>query len=163
MTRRGRPAIGQARQRDMMLEDAIFFAEQGLTDLEIMRRQGYTNRESWLRCLTRAGLPKVGPQKNYQVSVRARLIGYVFEPAPLKHGTATGYSHGLCRCEDCRAWNRKRNKQQRARLHRTVPPAKVHGTENGYSNYGCRCDKCRMAMSVVNRRRYAARKARDVL
>lgn len=158
---RGRRAGGLDPFRAILLEDAIFMAESGESDAAIMARQGYTNRESWLRSLTRAGLPKVGKQHNTEASIRERLVGYVFVPAPVKHGTASGYKQCRPSCDACRSWNAKRGKRNRVdRQRRPMPEHVPHGTDYAYRGYGCRCEPCVLANRAVQRARYAARKAK---
>lgn len=46
-----------ADMRRGVLEDTIHLLEAGLSEDEVMRRVGYTHRESWQRQLRRAGMP----------------------------------------------------------------------------------------------------------
>ncbi len=75
------------------------------------------------------------------------------EPDDPRHGTTTGYSEYLCRCEPCKA----AGMEMRSRRRSTGLPAgdARHGTTNGYSSWGCRCDPCCAAYRAYDRgRRY---------
>jgi hypothetical protein len=67
-----------------------------------------------------------------------------------RHGRAAGYRKG-CRCDACKAWNRRRHAEWKQR--QGVCPPDAHGTRNGYGNYGCRCDACTAANTAATRKR----------
>ncbi|MFG3579224.1 hypothetical protein [Micromonospora chersina] len=62
---------------------------------------------------------------------------------PIRHGTMTGYTTDLCRCEECRAAIREY--QRKRRKNRAKQPPKrselKHGTAGRYRK-GCRCEEC---------------------
>jgi hypothetical protein len=58
------------------------------------------------------------------------------------HGTYTSYTNHGCRCDDCRAANRRYQASLKERLRSRDVPDHVHGTSGGYGNYGCRCLRC---------------------
>lgn len=74
--------------------------------------------------------------------------------AQTKHGTITAYTHHCCRCDDCRAANRRREQASRVRRYaaRRVVGGRlvaVDATEHGkgatYNYWGCRCLPCTVA------------------
>lgn len=83
------------------------------------------------------------------VCERVEIDGRLVHPlAP--HGTWNGYQHYRCRCDECRAENRKRafehkQKQWAQRVlvdGRLIHPKAKHGTVSGRANYGCECQLC---------------------
>jgi hypothetical protein len=72
-------------------------------------------------------------------------------PADPRHGTITAYIHHGCRCEKCKAANRRFQQEARERRGRQEIPEHVHGTENGYTNYRCRCAECKAAHAKTAR------------
>lgn len=84
------------------------------------------------------------------------------DPKDPRHGTESGYSNLMCRCERCtQAKTDACEEDRQNRIARGLPDGDDrHGTENGYRNYGCRCDKCRGAWSRITNTRRKARNAR---
>jgi hypothetical protein len=79
----------------------------------------------------------------------------------MKHG-AWAYSHGQCRCDECRAgwraWQLRSNDNRAARL-AVDPTLAPHGKRSTYTNWRCRCDPCRAAQSAWFAAYSARRKA----
>lgn len=69
----------------------------------------------------------------------------------LRHGVRSTYTHGLCRCTECRAantaWQQER-KAVRRRMLEEDPTIVSHGLASTYGNWGCRCDECSAAHSA---------------
>ncbi len=82
----------------------------------------------------------------------------VNDTRPTPHGTANGYKHYGCRCDECKAamseYGRKFTKKVPAK---PIP----HGTVNGYANYKCRCKECTAAQSERSRQKYTPRPRRE--
>ncbi|NUS83716.1 MAG: hypothetical protein HOY75_13460 [Streptomyces sp.] len=120
---------------------------------------------------TQAGTNTVEEQQRAAVTVAARatspadctellaMLGLLTVPArprkqgrPTKdhpHGTDGRYAKG-CRCDQCRAANTRRIREQRER--RKADPERAdragHGKAATYQNYGCRCRPCTEANSA---------------
>jgi hypothetical protein len=69
-------------------------------------------------------------------------------PPPPAHGSFARYSskHFKCRCPECRAANRARYYERKAK------GPSMHGTISAYKNYGCRCPECDQAARLERRR-----------
>jgi hypothetical protein len=74
---------------------------------------------------------------------------------PIKHGTVSAYNHRGCRCDLCRAANRRQAyKGRAARIAQLVvidgvptAPVRKHGNVSTYGNWYCRCAPCCAAWS----------------
>ncbi len=79
-----------------------------------------------------------------------------------QHGTLASYTHGACRCDDCRRVNTLYHRELRRRLRARIgtPEAQVpHGTAGGYANHGCRCRGCSRAHQEAMSHAYLRRRA----
>lgn len=85
----------------------------------------------------------------------------------VEHGY-NAYTHG-CRCEVCRAAKaayvrvKRAEARQYSRRHvggEYIARGITHGTISGYRDSMCRCPECKAVKRAVDRRHYAARKAR---
>lgn len=99
-------------------------------------------------------------------SGRMVLVSTLLAPAGsaplLAHGTHTGYSEYLCRCDDCsrayaeyrqqlRGWNLGNRKQVGNRMVSTLLGSKgypKHGVVTGTYWYGCECNRCQQAKAA---------------
>lgn len=85
--------------------------------------------------------------------VAERGLPHVRGGPVITHGTRGAYTNGRCRCEPCRAANRKYMRRYTKRYRRI--PARVlrsmHGRTGTYTNYGCRCRRCRAAWAEKQR------------
>ena len=73
-------------------------------------------------------------------------------PADRRHGRYSTYTHGRCRCVECRAAHRRYSRDRRMRALRFgLPPGVEHGTYHAYCNLGCRCDDCKAANTAYCR------------
>jgi hypothetical protein len=80
---------------------------------------------------------------------------------PVKHGRASTYESGKCRCEQCRAAAMDARRRQRERRRQKVAAGDtsrvVHGTWAAYVTDGCRCEECRRFKSDYMKK-YRARR-----
>jgi 5-methylcytosine-specific restriction endonuclease McrA len=75
----------------------------------------------------------------------------VNDTRPIPHGTANGYKHYGCRCDQCKIAMREYGRK----FAKKVPDKPIpHGTVNGYVNYKCRCEDCTAAQSERSRQQY---------
>lgn len=90
------------------------------------------------------------------------VIDMGHRPMLERHGTITRYTHGKCRCDQCRVANRDLVRARRSRTRggqALVMPRTglVHGTSNAYCYYKCRCELCRKENATRARSRRTKR------
>lgn len=89
----------------------------------------------------------VGMSRSAVQAIRKRRgIEAGSKPQTHVHGTPSMYNSG-CRCDECRACQRDRAKEQQAKRAAKVRAGVAvfeHGV-SGYRNWGCRCDECSAA------------------
>ncbi len=73
-------------------------------------------------------------------------------PQDIPHGTRSGYSNWLCRCDQCSAVHSAAMRDGRASRKARVADA-PHGTASGYDSWGCRCALCGPAYREYTARR----------
>lgn len=79
--------------------------------------------------------------------------------AILEHpGSGMAYSSYKCRCDECKAFNTKRNADRRAERRKIgatgiLPDGIEHG-QSAATNWGCKCDICTEATRLKNRKWY---------
>ena len=81
----------------------------------------------------------------------------------MKHGAPATYSHGGCRCDECReAWRQTqlRGNDDRAARLAADPSLAPHGVRSTYTNWRCRCEPCVAVHSAWCAAYNARRKAR---
>lgn len=77
----------------------------------------------------------------------ARTASKPVDPLAGKHGLTSTYSHGGCRCDECRAAWAAYNANLRTRLATRKPP---RHNDSAYHNYACRCWRCKKAHKAAH-------------
>lgn len=99
------------------------------------------------------GCPRTAKARGFCRSHHRRWLkdgdpGDVFTPRQsggFRHGTNHAYCTHKCRCEDCVAFKKAKDRRDRAARKAKVAAGNArvpHGTTTGYSKWSCRCDPC---------------------
>lgn len=113
-----------------VLETVRSLAAQGVGDRDIGRTVGMS-RAAVQAARSRNGIEAGSP------------------PVYRQHGTPSTYNRG-CRCDACRATQRKYKRERRKRMAGKVVLFKFEHGVGGYGNWNCRCDVCAAAYSAMN-------------
>ena len=78
---------------------------------------------------------------------------------PPAHGTYSRYNHWKCRCDECKAANRIRQRIYRTGDATRGMKAAHHGSRSMYVHRHCRCGLCKDANRIYQRERKKAKRS----